>query len=122
MTFVAIAVRVWQRRFWRRLLRQAEGLSSALPLLRSAGTADVLLAVGRAGRVVPHGSNCLVRALTARTLMAPAAQAPQIVVGVRKTADGGLQAHAWLYCNGALVMGGGAPEAYEPLPDLGHRL
>ncbi len=62
-------------------------------------------AVGLAGRVVPGGANCLVRALATQAMLTRHGYPSELKIGVRKTGDDRIAAHAWLECAGAIVVG-----------------
>ncbi len=74
--------------------------------------------VARAARIVP-GASCLVQALAARVLLARAGYASRLRIGVARRAQGALEAHAWVECDGVVVIGGVDDVArFVPLPDL----
>jgi len=79
----------------------------------------IVWAVETSSRVVP-GATCLVRAFAAQNLLARAGYQSQIRVGVADS-SGKFTAHAWLTCDGRVVMGGSAQELrrYTVLVDLG---
>ena len=84
-------------------------------LARSRRRADADLsirAVEASGRVVP-GSNCLSEGLTAWVLLTRAGRQPMLRVGVAKGRR--LQAHAWVECDGAVVVGGDSGDGFSPL-------
>src|SRR5262249_48321023 len=91
---LAVMTRIAPPRRWRRLLWHVERLTALSCATRYVNTRDVLLAVHGASRVA-GGANCLVRALTTRTLLAAHDRPAQLVFGVRKTPAGSLCAHAW---------------------------
>lgn len=64
------------------------------------------LAIGRAARVVPWRSDCLVQAEAGRRWIAVRGGAAEIRLGACKGPDGQLDAHAWLLCGGRVVTGG----------------
>lgn len=63
-------------------------------------------AIGRAARMVPWRSDCLVQAEAGRRWIAVLGGAAEIRLGARKGPDGRLDAHAWLLCGGRVVIGG----------------
>lgn len=69
-------------------------------------------AVHTAGRRVP-GSNCLSEALTAWVLLTRAGSAPALRIGVVNAER--FQAHAWVECNGEVVVGGDPISELQPL-------
>lgn len=60
--------------------------------------------VTAAARFAP-GSSCLAQACAARLLLAMRGYALTMRIGVRDV-DGELKAHAWLLCDGTVVLGG----------------
>jgi hypothetical protein len=76
-------------------------------------------AVRAASRFALNGSNCLVRALATQALLGRFGHRSDLRIGVRKAPDGGLAAHAWLECAGAVVIGEFELEHYVPLTPAG---
>jgi hypothetical protein len=72
-------------------------------------------AVRAAGRYIPGGTNCLVRALATQSLLGQYGYRSDLRIGVRKATDGGIAAHAWLESSGAVVIGEFELEHYVPL-------
>jgi len=68
-------------------------------------------AVAQAARLVPRAT-CLAQALTLQTLLARAGYPSQLHIGVGKTADGALQAHAWVKSQGQVLIGGSGMGGY----------
>jgi hypothetical protein len=75
--------------------------------------------VRRGARWVPAAS-CLTQALAAKYILARAGHRSMIRVGVRKDSCGKVEAHAWLICDRAIVLGGRGEDLaqYVPLTDL----
>lgn len=71
-------------------------------------------AIVSASRFVPC-SSCLVQAVAAQWMLRRENWASDLHVGVVKTPNGGLLAHAWVECEGAVVVGGGGLERYTPI-------
>ncbi len=66
---------------------------------------DILWAVAAAMRRIP-GTTCLMRALVAAALFKVNGIEAELLIGVRKEADGaGLAAHAWVLVGGRVVVG-----------------
>lgn len=93
---------------------------------RAAGRTDsrfyarrVAASVRTAASWVP-GASCLTQTLAAQYLLARSGHQSAMRIGVRKEANGSLTAHAWLLCEGAVVLGGSEEElaSYAPLTDL----
>jgi len=76
-------------------------------------------AVRAASRFVPGASNCLVRALATQALLGKYGYRSELRIGVRKAADAGLAAHAWLESDGAVVIGEFELDHYVPLAPPG---
>lgn len=77
--------------------------------------------VTAAGRLWPNRRPCLVRAFTARILAARCGYPSVLRLGVARGEEGALEAHAWLECNGAVIVGGYELERYAALPSLGNQ-
>ena len=71
-------------------------------------------AVNATTRLIPR-STCLVRALAAQRLLARHGYPSTLHLGVARSPDG-LDAHAWLECQGATLIGAAPPGRYTPLP------
>jgi hypothetical protein len=76
-------------------------------------------AVTAARRVVPRAT-CLPQALAGEALLVRNGHAAELIVGVAKTPQGGLEAHAWVESGGRLVVGElrQGISRYTPLPPL----
>lgn len=76
-----------------------------------------------ASRFVP-GATCLTQALATETLLRQAGRDCRLRIGVAKEHDGTLIAHAWVECEGRIVIGGSRASVarYAPLPDLDRRV
>lgn len=94
---------------WRRLLTRPH----VRAVRRPAPTAPraVADAVERARRWVPGAYRCLPVAYATHILLARHGHASQIHVGVSHDRDGKVEAHAWVVCEGRIIVG--------DLPDLG---
>lgn len=95
---------------WGRTATRASGLS----LVEER---RLLWAVGAAARRVMPQRPCLTQALTARILLARRGAHPTTLqIGVARSDDGSLAAHAWLERNGTILIGGGdASRTFLPL-------
>ncbi len=72
-------------------------------------------AVRAAGGAIPGGSNCLVRALATQVLLTRYGYPSALKIGVHKSADGRLAAHAWLESAGAVIIGDFELDSYTTL-------
>jgi Transglutaminase-like superfamily len=82
------------------------------------GRDDLSWAVAAASRRVPRAT-CLTQALALQTLLAREGYESDLHIGVARSGDGGLEAHAWLESDGRIVIGGGGVERFTPLASLG---
>ena len=71
-------------------------------------------AIRTAANNLPWRTDCLVRCLAAQTMLRREGLGSRFFLGVRKTEDGDLAAHAWLRCHGVTVAGGEG-EGFEVL-------
>ncbi len=62
-------------------------------------------AVNIATRYTPGGAKCLVRALTTQLLLTRYGYSHQLHIGVAKSSTDTLEAHAWVECQGRVVVG-----------------
>lgn len=81
--------------------------------VRGSVPADALaVAVRRASRLVP-APTCLVQALAAAWMLRGAGYEPTLYIGVA-TGEEGFKAHAWLECDGRVLIGGETKDEYHP--------
>lgn len=80
---------------------------------RTIDPARIAWAVRAAARVVP-GAACLAQALAVQRMLARRGRASSVEVGVAKN-RAGVEAHAWLVCDGQIVIGGEQAGAFVPL-------
>lgn len=72
-------------------------------------------AVQLASRSLP-GVTCLMQALALHVSLCRCGHASQVRIGVARTKEGGLDAHAWVEYQGAIIIGGSGYDRYTPLP------
>lgn len=77
----------------------------------------VVWAVTVAARYLPLSLACLPQALAAHVLLGRRGHPSEIRFGVAKDPAGSLEAHAWVECEGRVVIGGAGLERYTPLMD-----
>lgn len=65
---------------------------------------DVTWAVGAAGRRI-GGTTCLVDALVAFVMLRRRGHDPRIHIGVRQSRASAIEGHAWVECEGTVVIG-----------------
>jgi hypothetical protein len=85
-------------------------------LIGDANAASISWAVETAGRIVPSGQNCLVRAIAGREMLARRGVSSQIRLGVAKSSPERLDGHAWLECGDMIVTGEGEHRSYTAMP------
>jgi Transglutaminase-like superfamily len=78
--------------------------------------ARISWAVETAGRIVPTGENCLVKAIAGREMLACRGISSEIRIGVAKNSPDTLSSHAWLECGDRIVTGEGAHLGYIAMP------
>jgi len=100
---LAAAVRVTRLRNVRSLVARARPVVA--PWL-GASEERTVWAIGAVGRRLPRVSTCLVRALAADLLLSERGHPRHLVVGVRRSPAGALEAHAWLERDGRALVGG----------------
>jgi hypothetical protein len=73
-------------------------------------------AVETAARIVPTGSNCLVRAIAGRAMLAHYGFSSRIRLGVRKNDLDHLEGHAWLDYGETIITGENGYRTYAEMP------
>lgn len=114
-----VAVSVLPFREAHKLSRQLRVAVAKTRALRSreAASARVLAdAIERAGRHVPH-ARCLSRALAGSVIFARHGHDATLRIGVRRPGEDGFEAHAWLECEGEVVVGGPV-DSFTPFPSF----
>lgn len=79
----------------------------------------VAYCVGLAARMHVLESTCLKKALVLYALLTRQGSDAQLLIGAAKAAKGQLDAHAWLECQGKVLMGDPSPGLYATLCSLG---
>lgn len=69
-------------------------------------------------RYLPGTMNCLVQALATQSMLARRGHTARVRIGVAKDEGGQLKAHAWVECEGKIVIGGVGVPQYTALPYL----
>jgi len=118
---------LWMSRFglWvlslETLQRSVARLARPRVALQERGSCPVeriIWAVRAVSRYVPKAT-CLSEALAARILLGRRGHASRLHIGVARDEAKEFRAHAWLECQGAIVMGGSEAARYAPLVVLG---
>ena len=97
--FVAAALRTVA---YARLQRWLE-LFTRVPRRTRSSVSDVTSAISAVGRRI-GGTTCLTEAAVAYTMLRRHGHDPRLRIGVRR-GDSALDAHAWVECDGTVVMG-----------------
>lgn len=67
---------------------------------------------------LPGSANCLVRSLAAQAMLARGGYLSCVRIGVARPDSERFKAHAWLECDGKIIIGGEGTSQYTPLPNL----
>jgi hypothetical protein len=99
----AIRVALWVVPLRRvgRLIRACEHLPFSIPADMPVSRLE--WAVRAASRRVPMAS-CLTQALALQSLLVRSGRSSEVHIGVRKDAEAGLQSHAWVECEGNMLL------------------
>ena len=62
--------------------------------------------VERASYLIPGGRHCLTRAMALEVLLRRRGYGAEVKIGVARDDSGKLIAHAWLHCEGVVLIGG----------------
>jgi len=114
---IAMRAAVWTLNF-ARVRRLAEAMSRPVRTDASAARPSpdrIAWATATASRVVPRGSNCLVRALATGIVLKRYGYPSELKIGVTKPAAGRFEAHAWLESDGSVVIGDFQLDRYATL-------
>jgi hypothetical protein len=76
----------------------------------------VVWAVTAASRRVPGRTTCLSRALTVQALLARSGHPSRLHVGVIRGKQGEVEGHAWVECDGRILVGGTVSEIGQFTP------
>ena len=78
----------------------------------------VAWAIRVVSRYLPGTGNCLVQSLAAQTMLARRGYSSHLRIGVAKDEGGQFKAHAWVECDGKIVIGGAGASQYRTFPPL----
>jgi Transglutaminase-like superfamily len=85
-------------------------------VLADTDAAKIGWAVETAGRIVPTGDNCLVKAIAARAMLARRGVSSRLRLGIAKNSPDILLGHAWLECGDRIITGEGESRRYAAMP------
>jgi hypothetical protein len=120
LTVAAIRIALWVLPFrtLRRVLPRTARDAGDGPGENIASIEKVAWAVGMAGGIVPRVT-CLSQALAVQVLLARQGYPTTLTIGVAKSQDGQLEAHAWVEIEGRIVIGKLADlSRFTPFPPL----
>jgi hypothetical protein len=80
---------------------------------------EVAQAVSRASRQVPWAAKCLVQAMAGKKMLQRRGIASTLYLGLAKSPDQDLQAHAWLRCGDQIILGGGGLQRFAVVSTFG---
>jgi Transglutaminase-like superfamily len=83
----------------------ANGPAISIITLDGPSSDRIAWAIAAASSFVPGGSNCLLRALAAGIMLRQYGFDSALMIGVAKSPQGSLAAHAWLESEGQIVIG-----------------
>lgn len=99
----------------RRLLERFQGRA----LVRRGAVAERPERLARivevASALVPAGRHCLTRAMALETLLLRRGHPARVEFGVLRTAQQDLEAHAWVLCDGRILIGGESAARFAAL-------
>ena len=101
---LAIAFRAGLRLLPFTAVRRCASRMAGLQSNNACRTRDVVWAVEAISSRVP-GTTCLVEALSVECMLRRRGHAPALKIGVRRRAAMSIDAHAWVECSGAVVIG-----------------
>lgn len=115
---IKLAMHLLPFRVLRRLVDEAGKIPSGLRWVQQCSAERVAWAVETASRHMPGEKTCLTQALATQVLLARRGYPALLHIGVVKNEKGEFQAHAWVECEGKIVIGGHELERYTPLTTL----
>ena len=110
VVITVIAARV---SLWLLPVEAARKITTRSASMRAESVNQVVWAVRAASRFVP-GASCLTQAIAAQAILARSGIASQVEIGVSKN-ESRFQAHAWVVCQGKIVLGERQIEHYNSL-------
>jgi len=78
---------------------------------------QIAWAIRSVGRYLPGGGNCLVQSLAGQFMLARRGYASQLHIGAARE-DGEFKAHAWVECQGQIIIGAAGVSQYTPFPNM----
>lgn len=117
--FVRLGLWLLPFRWLKTLAGRASSHASLRPARASRPILDIANAVSIAARNVP-AATCLTQALAAQIVLGRAGHSSLLRIGVQRAANGVVKAHAWVECDGQIIIGGDIPQLlqFTALPPL----
>ena len=117
--WISAGLRLLPFSYWRLRMNDSAPAFAAEKTTHPVPADRIAWAVTAAARYVP-GATCLVQAMVARDLLRSAGYPARICLGVDTRSEDRFQAHAWVECEGRVLLGG-TEAGYAPLPVIGVR-
>ncbi|MGH9508372.1 MAG: lasso peptide biosynthesis B2 protein [Terriglobales bacterium] len=117
--WISAGLRLLPFSYWRPRMKESDRSLASRKPVHAVPAERVAWAVSAAARYVP-GATCLVQALVARDLLRSEGYPARICLGVDNRGDDSFRAHAWVECEGRVLLGGNET-GYAPLPAVGTR-
>jgi hypothetical protein len=114
---IAVRVALWVLPVRFLLGRASRRAESACPAPTSPDPGRIAWSVRAAARRVPRAT-CLTQALASQFLLARHGHRSRLHLGVARSPDGVMAAHAWVDCGERLMVGGRSVDRYARFPDL----
>lgn len=103
---------------FRRILAWTDSLQKIRPITGSREPEGLARMVRAAARHTPWRSLCLEQAMAGRVMLRRRGYSSRLHLGVGKSGET-LEAHAWLECDGEILLGGEVVERFTPLAEFG---
>jgi hypothetical protein len=116
---VAVRVALWVLPL-RRILAYLKGLqlqTSEFSKNSQVSPAQIAWAIRTAGRYLPGGENCLGQSLATQAMLARRGFVSELHIGAARE-DGEFKAHAWVECEGQIIIGAAGDSDILPPYDL----
>ncbi len=114
---MVIRIGLWVLPF-QQLLKRLPQITVARDESRALPAEQIAWAIRVVSRYLLGTKNCLVQSLAAQAMLARRGYSSHLRIGVAKDKDGRLKAHAWVECEGEIVIGAVGASHYTPFPDL----
>ena len=114
---VLVRIALWKLPFCR--VQRLAAWAGKRVSYRSKPTAEQLASLVSVGSEYVPRASCLTQALVAQAVLSRYGYEPILKIGVARDANSGFEAHAWIECDGEVVIGRvGTLDQYTPLPTI----